>query len=63
MVEVVIGDAKHYSLVVCIWLLIVLVLIFWKNDMLSFKEKGKVVLFGDFNARVGKAVDVIGMIG
>ena len=34
--------------------------------MLSFREKGKVVLFGDFNARVDKAVDsddVIGMFG
>ena len=34
--------------------------------MLSFKEKGRVVLLGDFNARVGKFVeidDVIGMFG
>ena len=34
--------------------------------MFSFREKGKVVLLGDFNARVGKAVDsddVIGMFG
>ena len=34
--------------------------------MLSFREKGKVVHLGDFNARVGKAVDsddVIGMFG
>ena len=37
-----------------------------KKNVLSFKEKGRVVLFGDFNARVGKSVevdDVIGMFG
>ena len=37
-----------------------------KEDVLSFKEKGKVVLLGDFNARVGRFVqidDVIGMFG
>ena len=37
-----------------------------KEDVLSFREKGKVVLLGDFNARVGKAVDdddVIGKFG
>ena len=35
-----------------------------KEDVLSFKEKGKIVLLGDFNARVGRTVhidDVIGM--
>ena len=26
--------------------------------MLSFKQKGRVMLLGDFNARVGKSVDV-----
>ena len=37
-----------------------------KEDVLSFREKGKVVLLGDFNARVGKAADdddVIGKFG
>ena len=34
-----------------------------KEDVLSFKQKGRVVLLGDFNARVGKSVDVIGMFG
>ena len=37
-----------------------------KEDVLNFKEKGRVVLLGDFNARVGKSVemdDVIGMFG
>ena len=37
-----------------------------KEDVLSFKEKGKVVLLGDFNARIGKSIeldDVIGMFG
>ena len=37
-----------------------------KEDVLKFREKGRVVLLGDFNARVGKAVeidDVIGMFG
>ena len=29
-----------------------------KEDVLSFKQKGRVVLLGDFNARVGRAVDV-----
>ena len=36
------------------------------EDVLSFREKGKVVLLGDFNARVGRSVqidDVIGMFG
>ena len=35
-----------------------------KEDVLSFRQKGKVVLLGDFNARVGRSVeldDVIGM--
>ena len=35
-----------------------------KEDVLSFKEKERVVLLGDLNARVGKSVemdDVIGM--
>ena len=30
----------------------------FKEDVLSFKQRGRVVLLGDFNARVGKAVDV-----
>ena len=37
-----------------------------KEDVLSFRDKGKVVLLGDFNARVGRCVqidDVIGMFG
>ena len=37
-----------------------------KEDVLSFREKGQVVLLGDFKARVGKSVevaDVIGMFG
>ena len=37
-----------------------------KEDVLSFREKGKVVLFGDFNARVGSSAqldDVVGMFG
>ena len=37
-----------------------------KEDVLSFRQKGKVVLLGDFNARVGRSVeldDVIGMFG
>ena len=37
-----------------------------KEDVLSFREKGKVVLLSDFNARVGKAADdddVIGKFG
>ena len=28
-----------------------------KEDVLSFRERGMVVLLGDFNARVGKAAD------
>ena len=35
----------------------------FKKDMLSFKQKGRVVLLGDFNARVGKSVDVDDVIG
>ena len=37
-----------------------------KEDVLSFKEKGKVVLLGDFNSKVGRSVqtdDVIGIFG
>ena len=34
-----------------------------KEDVLSFRQKGKVVSLGDFNARVGRSVDVIGMFG
>ena len=37
-----------------------------KEDVLTFKQKGKVVLLGDLNARVGKSSevdDVIGMLG
>ena len=37
-----------------------------KEDVLSFREKGQVMLLGDFNARVGRSVevdDVIGMFG
>ena len=37
-----------------------------KEDVLTFKQKGKFVLLGDFNARVGKSRevdDVIGMLG
>ena len=37
-----------------------------KEDVLSFREKGNVVLLGDFNTRVGRSAqinDVIGMIG
>ncbi len=34
-----------------------------KEDVLSFKQKGRVVLLGDFNGRVGKSVDVDGMFG
>ena len=37
-----------------------------KEDVLFFRQKGKVVLLGDFNARVGRSVeldDVIGMFG
>ena len=36
-----------------------------KEDVLTFRQKGKVVLLGDFNARVGRSVeldDVIGML-
>ena len=37
-----------------------------KEDVLSFREKGKVVLLGDFNARVGRSTqldDMVGMFG
>ena len=37
-----------------------------KEDVVSFRQKGKVVILGDFNARVGRSVeldDVIGMFG
>ena len=37
-----------------------------KEDVLCFREKGTVVLLGDFNARVGRSADiddVIGMFG
>ena len=37
-----------------------------KEDVLSFKEKRRIVLLGDFNTRVGQSVkinDLIGMFG
>ena len=34
-----------------------------KEDVLSFREKGQVVLLGDFNVRVGRSVEVDGMFG
>ena len=37
-----------------------------KEDVLGFREKGSVVLLGDFNARVGRSAnidDVIGLLG
>ena len=34
-----------------------------KEDVLSFREMGKVVLLGDFNARVGRSVQIDDMIG
>ena len=37
-----------------------------KEDVLSFRENGKVVLLGDFNARVGRSAqldEVVGMFG
>ena len=37
-----------------------------REDVLTFRQKGKVVLLGDFNARVGRSVevdDVISMLG
>ena len=30
-----------------------------KEDVLSFKQKGRVALLRDFNARVGKTVDML----
>ena len=34
-----------------------------REDVLRFREKGQVVLLGDFNARVGQSVDVDDVIG
>ena len=37
-----------------------------KEDVLEYQQKGRVVLLGDFNARVGKSTnvdDVIGIFG
>ena len=34
-----------------------------KEDVLGFKQKGRVVLLGDFNARVGRSMDVDDVIG
>ena len=34
-----------------------------KEDVLCFIEKGQVVLLGDFNAHVGRSVDLDGVIG
>ena len=34
-----------------------------KEDVLIFKEKGRVMLLGDFNARVGTASEIDGIIG
>ena len=34
-----------------------------KEDVLGFKQKGRVVLLGDFNARVGRSTDVDDVVG
>ena len=34
-----------------------------KEDVLEYQQKGRVVLFGDFNARVGRSTDVDDVIG
>ena len=34
-----------------------------KMSILTFKQKGKVVLLGDFNARIGRSSEVDDMIG
>ena len=34
-----------------------------KEDVLSFREKGNVVLLGDFNARVGRSAQIDYMVG
>ena len=34
-----------------------------KEDVLGSKQKGRVVLLGDFNARVGRSTDVDDVIG
>ena len=34
-----------------------------KEDVLEYQQKGRVVLLGDFNARVGKSTDVDDVIG
>ena len=34
-----------------------------KEDVLSFKEKRKVVLLGDFNARVGTSAQIDDVVG
>ena len=64
------GEDQHCTLDVCICLLIVQALLLCsgrlKEDVLSFREKGQIVLLGDFNARDGRSVevdDVIGMFG
>ena len=35
----------------------------FKEDVLGFRENGTVVLLGDFNARVGRLVDVDNVVG
>ena len=53
-----------YTLDVCICLLIASIAVVescygrQKEDVLSFREKGQVVLLGDFNIRVGRSVEV-----
>ena len=34
-----------------------------KEGVLTFRQNGKVVLLGDFNAQVGRSVEVDGVIG
>ena len=34
-----------------------------REDVLEYQQKGRVVLLGDFNARVGKSTDVVGIFG
>ena len=57
------GGRKHCTFAVCSVSVIEESYASLKEDVLGFKQKGKIVLLGDFNARVGRYTNIDGVIG
>ena len=58
------GERRRSALYIgCVYMLIVQALLLWTAVIGGLVEKGQVVLLGDFNARVGRSVEVDDVIG